>query len=364
MTRVFISYRTGDDNFAAALLDGRLSARFGAGNVFRDSRHLAPGVDFEPELWRNLAGCSVVVAVIGPRWLTGSGTTNRLQRPTDFVRRELELALRLDLPIVPLLLDDTARPDPSDLPDSLVPLIGRQETRIRARSVEADLQAVVDRLDREYGDEPATRPGTIALLRAETGPTPEPLTALIRKSTADAGVPMAVVAALPYGVQVVLPEAGRAVAMAGDYVRTLDAALCRDPAIGPVRAAMHYGEIAPAPDEALRVVRQLVAEPGLDGVLRATAGARMVLVISDDFHQVAIKPGHRSIDKTTYQRIRSGIGDAWVRVPGFPAARGLAPYVPPAPEAVSSGPVAHFQIDTVHGDAVGTKIVNQSGGTP
>ena len=175
MTRIFISYRTGDEHFAAVTLDNRLSARFGADNVFRDSRHVPPGVDFEPVLWRNVAGCSAVVAVVGPRWLTGNGSVNLLKRPKDFVRRELELALDLKIPVVPVLIGDAAMPDAAD------------------RNAETDVQRLVDEIHERYGDQPTTRSGTVAVIQSAAGSALDLLATLVRKATVDAGLPMALV---------------------------------------------------------------------------------------------------------------------------------------------------------------------------
>jgi hypothetical protein len=351
VTKIFISYRTHDVDFAAAMVDDHLSARFGGDNVFRDSRHLAPGVDFEPEMWRSLAASTVVVAVIGARWATGAGSTNLLPRPKDFVRRELEFSFSLRIPVIPLLVDGAHLPDAGDLPDSIADLIGCQHLEIRARHKDADLRALVDRVHREYGDQPPVRSGTVALLRAERGLTPEALATLVRRSTVGAGIPMAVVDESPRWVQVTQPETGRAVTMAGDFVRVVDDALRREPAIGPVRMAMHYGEIGPDPDKTVEVARRLLAEDALDGVFRATAGARMLLAVSDDFHRAAVRPGDPSIDKSAYTLINAADGDAWVHVPGFPAPRGLPRYRKPGPVAtaapMSGGTV--FNINEVRG---------------
>lgn len=352
MTRVFISYRTDDDNFAAVILEGRLSARFGQDNVFRDSRQVPPGVDFEPVLWRSLASSTLVVAVIGPRWLTGAGTERRLTRTTDFVRRELEFAFDLDLPVLPLLVGDASMPNVADLPDSLRRLVNCQYRRMHPRNAEADLQRLVDEIHEVYGERRAARPGTVAVIRPAAGPVPDRLVALVRRSTVDAGLPTAMIETVAEGVQLVQPDAERAVAVAGDFVRALDDALRAEDGIGPVRLAVHYGEVVPAPDEALRMAHRLSGDTVLDDVLQATSGARIALVASDAFYQLAVRPGYRAVDRSTYARARLSDTDVWVQVPGFPAPRGLPTPAPTPPAAAPPAVPAQYQVNTVHGDFV------------
>jgi transaldolase len=52
------------------LIDRELSARLGGDRVFLDSRSIPAGADFVEELLGRLRACSVLVVVIGPRWLT------------------------------------------------------------------------------------------------------------------------------------------------------------------------------------------------------------------------------------------------------------------------------------------------------
>ncbi|MEV4518158.1 hypothetical protein AB0K00_55530 [Dactylosporangium sp. NPDC049525] len=165
--------------------------------------------------------------------------------------------------------------------------------------------------------QPATaRGGTVALIR----PGSDLLRSLVHEAAVDAGLPAATVEALPGGIRLTQPDAGPAVTVAGGFVQALDDALrAAATGIGQVRVAMHYSDAGGQQD--VERVTRLVGEPVLDDVLRATSGARMVVMVSDAFHRVAIRPGHPSIDRSAY----APIGDAWVRVPGAPGPRGLHP---------------------------------------
>ena len=67
---IIISYRRQDSDHLAGRLYDRLADRFGERQVFMDVDTIEPGVDFAEEITRAVAACQVLVAVIGPAWLT------------------------------------------------------------------------------------------------------------------------------------------------------------------------------------------------------------------------------------------------------------------------------------------------------
>jgi hypothetical protein len=157
VTDIFINYRTADENFAAALIDDKLSQRFGAARVFRASRSIRPGEDFRPRIWQGLRESSALVAVIGPDWLTMAGENGRrLDDPEDWVRREIAEALRLGIRVIPVLLAATPMPRRDQLPADIADLASRQYLRLFARSSRYDIQPLVDALAELLGlaDEP------------------------------------------------------------------------------------------------------------------------------------------------------------------------------------------------------------------
>lgn len=158
MSAFFVNYRTGDDDFAAALVDDHLRAVFGDRAVFRDSRSLTAGTEFPPELWRRLLSSEVLLVLIGPRWLTLTGTAGerRVDNPGDFVRREIEAAFLAGIRVIPVLLNDAALPQKRDLPVSLQALVDRQFVQLRQRNSGVDLGHLVEVL-KEYADPVAKR---------------------------------------------------------------------------------------------------------------------------------------------------------------------------------------------------------------
>jgi hypothetical protein len=64
--------------------------------VFKDVDSIPLGSDFKKVLEDSLMECHVLVAVIGKQWLNAVDSLGRkrLEDPSDFVRLELESALR------------------------------------------------------------------------------------------------------------------------------------------------------------------------------------------------------------------------------------------------------------------------------
>src|SRR5262249_43450184 len=88
---VFINYRGEDSHSYGALLYAELSRHFGAELVFLDSESIPAGADFVIQLLARVRGCAVLLAVVGPRWLSAADAEGRrrIDDPADWIRREL-----------------------------------------------------------------------------------------------------------------------------------------------------------------------------------------------------------------------------------------------------------------------------------
>jgi len=62
---IFISYRRQETSHLAGRLYDRLADQFGEGQVFIDVDTIEPGVDFAEEIFRAVAACQVLLAIIG-----------------------------------------------------------------------------------------------------------------------------------------------------------------------------------------------------------------------------------------------------------------------------------------------------------
>ena len=133
---VFISYRRDDTLDICGRLYDALAAQFGRDAIFQDIDSLHPGEDFAARIEATLAQCGVALVVIGPRWLdiADQQQRRRLDIPSDFVRREVEMALSRalagNLRLVPLLIGQTPMPTAERLPESLRPLVRFNAMRI------------------------------------------------------------------------------------------------------------------------------------------------------------------------------------------------------------------------------------------
>ena len=117
MPKIFISYRRDDSTAAAGRIYDRLGAHFGRDSVFMDVDAIPFGVDFRQHLTDAVGACDILLAVIGEQWLTP-----RLQDAKDFVRIEIEAALKRGIPVIPVLLGKTFMPREEDLPTALAGL--------------------------------------------------------------------------------------------------------------------------------------------------------------------------------------------------------------------------------------------------
>lgn len=153
MGGVFINYRSRDHPLGAAAIDECLATRFGPDNVFRDCVSLRPGEFYPTEIMRALRDSDVLVAIIGPDWLTltdESSGTRLIDNDHDWVRREIVWGLRHKLPIVPVLLIGTPRdavqPRPSEVPRALRPFTLLQALKVSNRRFRDDISRLTDRL--------------------------------------------------------------------------------------------------------------------------------------------------------------------------------------------------------------------------
>ena len=150
MARIFISYRRGDTRWAAGRIYDRLVEKLGNGNVFLDVTDIEPGEDFSDKIAEIIGRCDVLLAVIGPTWLTlaDSAGKRRLDDPRDLVRIEIATALQRNIRVIPVLLDETTMPQVHDLPDDLAPLARRNAREVSYNRFHSDLDSFIRVLER------------------------------------------------------------------------------------------------------------------------------------------------------------------------------------------------------------------------
>lgn len=150
MPGVFVSYRNADEPYAAALIDLALKERLGAERVFRASRSNTPGNDFRDQIVARLMDSTVVLPVIGPRWVGCRDEEGRLRlwQEDDWVRREIALAFEHGKRVIPVYATGASAPKEEELPSEIGRLAFQHGVRLHHRSVETDMERLVAEVEK------------------------------------------------------------------------------------------------------------------------------------------------------------------------------------------------------------------------
>ena len=148
--KIFICYRRDDSGMAGRIGDS-LGIEFGRDGVFLDTDKLTLGRRFDSELMRTLNETDVFVAVIGRDWLQ---TLQQRQSSgqTDYVVEEIKEALRLQLSVIPLVVDDAELPDESLLPVEISNAMRWHGHNVRHESFRRDIDELIQAIYTIRGD--------------------------------------------------------------------------------------------------------------------------------------------------------------------------------------------------------------------
>jgi len=147
---VFISYRREDSPGHAGRIFDNLRARLGSDVVFMDVHAIDAGVDFAEALEDAIGSCDALLAIIGPSWIsaTDADGRRRLDDPRDFVRIEIGGALKRNVRVVPVLVENADMPTQDDLPDEIKALTRLNAVAMRDARWDADIDALVRSVER------------------------------------------------------------------------------------------------------------------------------------------------------------------------------------------------------------------------
>lgn len=149
MPTIFICYRRDDNAYPPHIIYTGLKKRYGADSVVLDVDAIPPGTDFREYLYEKIISCDIVIAVIGEKWI--DILNQRLSDPEDFVRIEIQIALKNKIPVVPVLVDSASMPDEKHLPPELAKLASIQAAEVRgSRDLQAQLDRLINNLDSLY----------------------------------------------------------------------------------------------------------------------------------------------------------------------------------------------------------------------
>jgi hypothetical protein len=101
----------------------------------------------------HVSACDVMLALIGPKWLTATDEMGRrrLDNPLDFVRIEIDSALRLGKRVIPVLVHKTEMPEP------LRPLARRNAVWLTRERFRTDAQGLIKALKGALADAETAR---------------------------------------------------------------------------------------------------------------------------------------------------------------------------------------------------------------
>ena len=147
-TKIFISYRRATSQALAGRICDRLEKDFARDEVFFDVDAIPIGVNFKEHIRGSLERSAVLLAIIGEGWRIGSRSGRRWWQPwarpdEDHVRSEIEVAFELGVPILPVLVDRTPMPKPSQVPGSIAAVCDLNAAAVRSgRDFHSDMDVV------------------------------------------------------------------------------------------------------------------------------------------------------------------------------------------------------------------------------
>jgi hypothetical protein len=119
MNRILLSYRRADSLDATGRIYDWLKQHFCRQDLFfRDIDDIPYAADFPEVLEKAIGESSLILVLIGPRWLEELEARQKLPQP-DHVLMEIEAAGRSGKIVLPVLLNGTRMPDAAKLPESI-----------------------------------------------------------------------------------------------------------------------------------------------------------------------------------------------------------------------------------------------------
>jgi len=143
--RIFISYRRSDSADVTGRIYDRLVQSFEKEFIFKDVDSIPIGLDFRDVLDKAVKKCDIFLAIIGNQWLESKNDdgSRRIDDPGDFVRIEIESALKRKIPVVPILVQWASMPPETKLPSEIKELAYRNGVQVRP---DPDFHKDMDRL--------------------------------------------------------------------------------------------------------------------------------------------------------------------------------------------------------------------------
>ena len=174
--KVFVSYRRDDSADITGRICDKLVAHFGRDAIFFDDGSIPAGTDF-PKVIRDAAqNCQVMLVVIGKKWIYAADEEGqrRLEKPDDYVRLEVEVALKHARRVIPVLVHNTQMPGKQFLPPNIQPLALRDGRSVRTGSdFHGDMERLLTELNAALAQS-GTETGDLQANGSQSSPQPIP----------------------------------------------------------------------------------------------------------------------------------------------------------------------------------------------
>jgi hypothetical protein len=153
MSKIFISYRREDSAPYAGRLFDRLTAHFGTEQVFIDIDNIGLGQDFVDAIHESIELCGVLVALIGPNWISCASKAGgrRLDETNDFVRLEVSTALERKIRVIPVIVGGATMPRAHELPPALAALSRRNALELSDIRFHQDIDRLIHAIEKVVG---------------------------------------------------------------------------------------------------------------------------------------------------------------------------------------------------------------------
>jgi pterin-4a-carbinolamine dehydratase len=149
----FISYRRDDTRDWANLISDTIRRQLGRDAVFLDTDSIRIGDAWNRRIEDSLKLATVILPLIGPRWLflhDPSDGRRRIDLDDDWVRQEVEYALKSGIPLLPVLVGGAQPLNSQSLPASISALATVQGRGITDKR---DIDFLITHLVERYGFE-------------------------------------------------------------------------------------------------------------------------------------------------------------------------------------------------------------------
>jgi hypothetical protein len=147
--KIFLCYRREDTQWPAGRIYDNLASKYGQEQVFRDIDSTRAGIKYSAWIESKVSQSSVMIVLIGNAWLSAKDPAGqrRLDSPRDWVRREIEAALRHDIPIIPVRIQEARLPSEEELPPSIADLLEFQDAEVTDRRWAYDVGQLIQAID-------------------------------------------------------------------------------------------------------------------------------------------------------------------------------------------------------------------------